>query len=262
MICRARQGSNSAQTNSPLCTPLRKRRGKRRSLAWNSLTTARQEPVRLKVSKNRRIEACTWASGSRTTRSCASYTKPTGTIGLSSPRRARLRMPPRNRALSTCSSASLMVPFRPQSKRSLKCPGSYSPSSCENERVGECAELEQAMPIGGVARQTRHLQAEHDPGTPQADFGHQALETLAVGGTGAGLPEVTVDHDDPVKRPAQCHRALPQRILAVSTLGVLDDLAQRGLAHVEVGQARKVCSRNLLMSFAVHYHDRDPSRDD
>ena len=30
---------------------------------------------------------------------------------LELPRRARLRMPPRSRALSTCSSASLIVPF-------------------------------------------------------------------------------------------------------------------------------------------------------
>ena len=63
------------------------------------------------------------------TRFCTSCTKPTGTICLSSPRRARLRMPPRSRALSTCSSASLIVPFRPNNKRSLKCAGSYNPSS-------------------------------------------------------------------------------------------------------------------------------------
>ena len=42
----------------------------------------------------------------------------------SSPRRALLRMPPRRRARSTCSSASLIVPFRPRSSRSLKCAGS------------------------------------------------------------------------------------------------------------------------------------------
>ena len=83
------------------------------------------------------------------------------------------------------------------------------------------------MPIGGVARQTRNLKAEHDPDATQADFSHKALEALAVGRLGARLPEVAVDYDDPIERPAQSDRTLPQRILAVSTLGVLEDLAHR-----------------------------------
>jgi hypothetical protein len=40
-----------------------------------------------------------------------------------SPRVALLRMPPLRRALSTYSSASLIVPFKPRSNRSLKAAG-------------------------------------------------------------------------------------------------------------------------------------------
>src|SRR5215831_13257790 len=50
-------------------------------------------------------------------------TKPTGRPRLSSPRAALLRMPPLRRARNTCSSASLIVPLRPSSKRSLKRTG-------------------------------------------------------------------------------------------------------------------------------------------
>jgi hypothetical protein len=50
-------------------------------------------------------------------------TKPTGNPRRNSPRAALLRMPPSSRARSTCSSASLMVPLRPSSSRSLKCEG-------------------------------------------------------------------------------------------------------------------------------------------
>ena len=105
--------------------------------------------------------------------------------------------------------------------------GIVQPILIEDERVGQRAQLKQPMPIGGVARQTRHFQTEHDADATQTDFGHQTLEAFSVGRTGAGLSEVAVDHDDPIERPAQRDGALPQRILAVSALGVLEDLAQR-----------------------------------
>ena len=34
----------------------------------------------------------------------------------------------------------------------------------------------------------------------------------------------------------------------MSALGVLQDLAQRGLAHVKIGQARQMRGRDLLMA--------------
>jgi hypothetical protein len=40
------------------------------------------------------------------------------------------------------------------------------------------------------------------------------------------LAEVMVDHDDPLDRPAQRHRALSERISALGALGVFDDLSQ------------------------------------
>ena len=110
--------------------------------------------------------------------------------------------------------------------------GIVEPVLIQDEHVRERAQFQQSMPIRGVACQARHFQAEHDPDATQADFGHQTLEAFSISRTGAGLSEVAVDHNNPIQRPAQRYRALPQRLLAVSALGVLEDLAQRGLAHV------------------------------
>ena len=101
------------------------------------------------------------------------------------------------------------------------------PILIEDERVGERAQLKQPMPIGGVARQTRYFKTEHDTDATQTDFGHQTLKAFPISRSGAGLSEVAVDHDNPIKRPAQGDSALPERILPVSALGVLEDLAQR-----------------------------------
>jgi hypothetical protein len=50
----------------------------------------------------------------------------------------------------------------------------------EGARKG--ADLEQAMPVGIVPGETRDLEAEDDPGTAHADFGHETLEAFPVGG--------------------------------------------------------------------------------
>ncbi len=51
---------------------------------------------------------------------------------------------------------------------------------------------------------------------------------------------VDVDDDDPVGGPAQCDRPPTQVVLAAGRFGVVDDLIQRGVAHVQVGVAAQV----------------------
>ena len=62
---------------------------------------------------------------------------------------------------------------------------------------------QQPVPVGVVAGQPRHLQAQHEPGAAHADLGDQALEAFPVGGAGAGLALVGVDGDDRLGGPAQ-----------------------------------------------------------
>src|SRR2546427_8909993 len=46
----------------------------------------------------------------------------------------------------------------------------------QDERVSERADLEQSLPVHGVARQPTDLKAEHDSDLVQANIGNQLLE--------------------------------------------------------------------------------------
>ena len=83
------------------------------------------------------------------------------------------------------------------------------PILIEDEGVGERAKFKQPMPIGGVARQARYFQAEHDPDAAQTDFSHQSLKAFPISRAGGGVPQVAVDDDDAILRPAQRDCALP-----------------------------------------------------
>jgi hypothetical protein len=67
------------------------------------------------------------------------------------------------------------------------------------------------------------------------DLGDQLLESFPVGGGGAGLALVDVDHGDLVSRPAQADRLAAQVVLADRGFGVVQDLLEAGLADVGQG---------------------------
>ena len=108
------------------------------------------------------------------------------------------------------------------------------------------------MPVGVVAGQPRHLQAQHDPGPAHADLGDQVLESFPVGGRGAGLALVGVDGDDRLGCPAQRDRLLPQGVLAGGGFGVGQHLPQCGLAHIQVGGAGQVRTGHLRRGLLAH----------
>ena len=103
----------------------------------------------------------------------------------------------------------------------------------QDERLGQGADLEEAMPVGGVARQARDFQTHHEAGAPEADIADQLLKPFAVRGRRTGLPEVAVDHDDLFDRPAERHGAVSKRILPFGALGILNHLPQRRLPHID-----------------------------
>ena len=80
----------------------------------------------------------------------------------------------------------------------------------QNERVRQCADFQQPVPVRGVACQTGHLQAQDNTGAAHADFGDELLKTLAVHGRSAGLAEIGVDDNDLPFRPSQRDRPLAQ----------------------------------------------------
>jgi hypothetical protein len=128
----------------------------------------------------------------------------------------------------------------------------------ENQRARQCADLEQTMPVGRVARESRYLEAHHDPGTAHADLGDQALETLAIDGRRAGLTEVGVDHDDSLEWPTERDRALPQVVLPLGALLILEHLAQCRLADIQVRIALEMTSFDLRAGLAAGRRSHPP----
>src|SRR5260370_15691249 len=105
----------------------------------------------------------------------------------------------------------------------------------QDQRSGYRAQLQQPVPIRGVAREPGHRQTHHDPGFTEGHLAHEFLKAVAMLGARAGLAKIVIDDMNTFQRPAVSHGTLAQGVLAERALRVLDDLACRGLANVEVG---------------------------
>ena len=93
-----------------------------------------------------------------------------------------------------------------------------------DQSIGDRAQIQQLVPVGVVAGQPRHLDAEHDPDPPKTNVGHQLLKPAPPLGLRPRPAQVSVDHHHLVGGPTQRNRTLPQFILAGKGFGVLDHL--------------------------------------
>ena len=114
-----------------------------------------------------------------------------------------------------------------------------------DEGVGEAAEIEQAIPIGIVSGEAGDFEAEHDPDMAEGDFGGEPGEAIALDDAGTGKPEVFVDNDDLLRRPAKCRRPGGQGVLALCRFSIVLDLRRRGLSEINVGGTTQVRSADL-----------------
>ena len=73
----------------------------------------------------------------------------------------------------------------------------------QDQGVGECADFQEPVPVRGVARQSRNLQAEHNPGFFQTYFRYQLLKSCAIRGGRSRVTEVAVNNDDALDWPTQ-----------------------------------------------------------
>jgi len=80
-----------------------------------------------------------------------------------------------------------MVSLSPSRRRSLK----------------RAAEVDEAAPIGVVARRARDLESEHEADVGECDFGGEAGEARSRDKAGTGEPEVLIDDDDAIVGPAK-----------------------------------------------------------
>jgi len=120
----------------------------------------------------------------------------------------------------------------------------------QDERLGEGADFEEPMPIGGVARQARDFEPHHESRATETHVADQLLKPFAVRRRCTRVPQVPVDHHHLLNGPAERHGALSERILTRGALGILDDLPQRRLPHIEIRLATQVAWGDLLRSLA------------
>jgi len=106
-----------------------------------------------------------------------------------------------------------------------------------DQRVGDAAEIEQAIPVGIVARHAGDFEAEHDAGVAESHFRGHAGEPGALGESGAGHSQVFVDDNHLFLGPTEFARFLDQSILARGGLAVVLDLGRGRLANVDEGGA-------------------------
>jgi hypothetical protein len=114
-----------------------------------------------------------------------------------------------------------------------------------DERVGETAEIEQAIPVGVVAGEAGDLETEHDADMSKRNFCREPPEAAALDDAGAGKPEVFVDDDDLLRRPAERGRPSGQGILALRRLAIVLDLRGRGLSKIDIGSAVQMRGADL-----------------
>ena len=124
-------------------------------------------------------------------------------------------------------------PLHAQQQPVIELRGVINAVLVQDQGVGQSADLEKAVPVRGAAGQPADLETEHHADLAHADGGHQALEAGPIG-VCTGLAQVGVDNHHLLRLPPECHRPLAQRVLAFGRLGVLQHLAERGLADIQV----------------------------
>jgi len=110
-----------------------------------------------------------------------------------------------------------------------------TPILVDDERAGDGAQLEQAMPVLVRSRQARGFQGEDRADLAESHVADQGLEVLATGHSRAGLAEIPVEGPDPFRAPAERLRLACQIVLSLGALLVEADLSRRRLTNVDVG---------------------------
>src|SRR5215213_3095455 len=153
------------------------------------------------------------------------------------------------RCFMTCNSASLMVPLRPSSIRSLKSARSQMPSNAV--RVGDQgakdgADLQELMPVLRRPGQSRDLHSQDHPHMVEAHLRNQTLESGPVLPLGGGVAQIVVDDHYPLLGSAQLPGATNQPVLQPGGLLVPENLLGGGLPDVDHRQALEVDRTYLL----------------
>jgi len=103
----------------------------------------------------------------------------------------------------------------------------------ELERFVMQPQIQHALPLTRVTRQTRHFQAHHDAHLPQADICDQSLETVTITRS-TGLTKVAINDANLLFRPAQAQRFRLQPILSFFAFTILWAMRLKRLFGIDI----------------------------
>ena len=115
-----------------------------------------------------------------------------------------------------------------------------------DETAAEAAQVEELIPVGAVAGQTRDIVGKDDPDLLLVDQGNQFLKTEPALGRPAGAAEIRVDDPDLTSIPARRPGTMLEFILELKTLVIHRHLIEAGLSDVDDGQATQVNGLNSV----------------
>src|SRR2546425_2856743 len=123
-----------------------------------------------------------------------------------------------------------------------------------DQGVRHGTQIEQAVPVGIVACQTRDFEAQHNAYQSHRNGGNEAGKSGTLVSAGTGQAEIFVDDGDLFAWPAQFNGAISQRILPFGGFTIVFHLRRRRLAHVDEGVALQMG----WFDFATVSHDCAP----
>src|SRR5579884_4513856 len=98
--------------------------------------------------------------------------------------------------------------------------GIVQPVLIQQQGAGESTDLQQSVPVAGIARQTGDFQSHHDSGTVHADLSDEPLKSFPLDGAATGLALVAVDDHNLLSRPPKREGPIAQSILALAAFDV------------------------------------------
>src|SRR5712692_1655321 len=108
-----------------------------------------------------------------------------------------------------------------QQKTIIECRGIIEPLFIQDQGVGERTNLQEMVPIAGVACEPGDFQPQDQPDLPESNFGNEPLEAQAVDSGSSRVAQILINHDNALVSPSQRASSLTQRILAGGTFRVL-----------------------------------------
>src|SRR2546425_219935 len=135
--------------------------------------------------------------------------------------------------------------FEPQQEAIIEHGRMINAVGIADQRVGKSGQINQAIPFGVIARESRDFETEHQTDARERDVGGEAGKTRTRHRARTGETKILVDNDDAVIGPAEVAGFADKRILPLCRFAVVLDLCGAGLAQVDDRRSREMTWRNL-----------------